>query len=389
MKVRTKALPFEQGVYKCYIGVGEPKILSPILKVEYHKDSLGLLNPSNGYQRPPSPSRLSDIADFRKKMPLELFPTAIFLSSRQKMEFDEMTGELVLDTNEPVYIIDGNHRFEGTKRAMELGKKFTDEDKMVAELIGETPVPFVLVEGISKEKEMEMFVKINGTAKSVDTALCLQILSMENRGKALSSIESSLLPKAIIIQVANKLTSTSGSPWHMQIATLSGKYSEKSDKALKRGMVGKATSFVESMVCVYKYLETLRVFQNSGQTQDMQVTMLFNLVVDFWNAVKAVNPAIFGNPIEFAVQRSTGMYALHMLMPDILAELYELPGGKANWTLANMKSKLDAYGLLKDTDFWKNTSTASAVGVMVGSGSKAYRALYKMLVESNPARKAN
>ena len=124
-----------------------------------------------GYQRLPSPTRVKSLARDISREKVDL-PTALLLNLR---DYDESTnlientgGVTYLSlTDEGLWEVDGQHRCQGLKIALE-----DHPDKFRGYTI-----PFVLGLGWSQDYEMEQFFVVNSTAKSVPTSIAYDILA--------------------------------------------------------------------------------------------------------------------------------------------------------------------------------------------------------------------
>ncbi|MCV5754768.1 hypothetical protein OFN51_38810, partial [Escherichia coli] len=80
----------------------------------------------------------------------------------------ENTLKLTLPFDEKLQIVDGQHRIEGLRYAI--------EEKGV-DYLRDFPIPFVIMETPNRVVEMNQFRTINGTAKAVRTDLVNAILT--------------------------------------------------------------------------------------------------------------------------------------------------------------------------------------------------------------------
>ena len=154
--------PMEDLINRCVIDEWDP-----LLKEDRFKDVRDWLE-KQGYQRKPTITRLKRIAKYLYKAGsrnaiFSVFPASIILSYRGKLEFTPFTndsnfGSLKLKPEDKLFIVDGQHRFEGLKYAI-----IEDE---VDELLSFN-VPITIIQSNSKIDEIRQFVLINRTQKNV------------------------------------------------------------------------------------------------------------------------------------------------------------------------------------------------------------------------------
>ena len=162
MKIR--AIRAEQATTRLYVGVLPAGELIPVTKVDVRTPA----NPT-GYQRELATRRISEVKHYLEAAD-GVFPSSVLLSYRSgDFQFNPtdgddagQLGELVLrDPNETLYVIDGQHRIEALRQAIE-----DEPDRFNA-----YPVPFTLLANPDVFEEARWFYLVNSKAKRVPIEL--------------------------------------------------------------------------------------------------------------------------------------------------------------------------------------------------------------------------
>ena len=115
-------------------------------------------DPADGYQRPGSPQRMRAFRKFLKENPHHVVPP-VLLSGRGGWTFGEEGGSVgSLSIHAPAAIIDGQHRVGGYVALHEENNEVRD-------------VPFILLNGLSRDTELETFIVVNNSQKGVPKSL--------------------------------------------------------------------------------------------------------------------------------------------------------------------------------------------------------------------------
>lgn len=187
--------------------------------------SVETLDPENlndkGYQRLLNKARAKKLADYIVKgqdSQDAFLPTSVFLATDKNIEFDDSTNTIDIDINVvgPFSVVDGQHRLEGLKMAV-------DKDPRVLDF--EVPVNIAI--NLPKIAQMCHFLIVNTTQKSVDKSVEQRIIA---RLSEALDIEDDLpsLPKWIFntvergevekaVKYADFLNESQDSPWHGKI----------------------------------------------------------------------------------------------------------------------------------------------------------------------------
>jgi DGQHR domain-containing protein len=364
--MNTKAVKFdviatEQNGIRLFVGVARAEDLIEITKVDYYKPLLKPTDEKQGYQRPLERSRITRIGTYLTSQEGQvLFPTAVLLSARKELEYDPDNKTLTISKSNPLHIVDGQHRIEGLRYSIQ---------EKGDQSLKDYPIPFVIMITSDRLIEMNQFRVVNGTAKQVRTDLVNMLLTIAYAGEKRSDIPKTDQWRIVASNVVDRLAKDPESPWRDMIS-LPGEPNILIDQ--RRKLV-RATSFITSLRPVYTWLkETSGILDQSCRTLDEEADYMFRIVSAYWEAIKKVVPGAFENAGDYVIQKTPGMFSLHLLLRHLLGNIYI------------DRRKFDAETFLKllkespeivDPDFWhKESSRASVYGSM-----KGFRELYEIL----------
>lgn len=299
-----------------------------------------------GYQRTLSSTHINKIRryvlgtlrDSRSSRALPIFPTSILLSSREDLEFHPdntqrssqqnraSTGVLRLPNNSKLYIIDGQHRIEGLRAAIEAAPN--EQQKALLE---DYHLPVTIMVCKSKPQEVIHFVTINKEAKSVRTDLAERLLdSLYRKDPDLirSDDQRDLIAiKTKWLAVVEALETTPNQPWFGRIARPNEQ--RKGEKVASEGQLSKS----------------LRHIFNASLGWSLDKIKRY--VIDFWKALEELLPEAFENPSEYVIQGAVGFGALHRLLPTVIALHYD---GTPE-SIKRILEGIDPY--FTDAEYWK------------------------------------
>lgn len=294
---------------------------------------------ADGYQRPLREARISQIKSYLSK-DIGTFPTSILANVRGKMQCktlakvngDEICELTIPDESLPIWVIDGQHRVQGLKAAIEADPKLAKYPVIVS--------LFTLPEIYD---EMLQFHIVNSRAKSVPTDLAQrhiyqmaqemglpQIMIREGTRDALG---------AHVIPVVDKLASDPNSPWYKKV--------QLPDQARKKkGQLIKQRPLADSIQFVVK--------EKVGLRRDLD--QLAKMLIDYWNAVSEIFPVAFSDPTNYTLQGTPGTYSLHYVFPDV----YDVCNEAGDISKESMKKVLkrmfekasEKLGAEINDDFW-------------------------------------
>jgi len=259
---------------------------------------------TEGYQRLPDERRLgggrgSAVRYLMRE--LGCFPTSVLLNVRGDLSFEGehdlgwcTIGELTIDDDERLWLIDGQHRVEALKRAVERNADFEDY-----------PVIVSLLQLPRRFDELMLFYIVNRRQRSVPTDLAyrhLQQMLWEKGAEWLYELEGRRgVRLGLATEVVDYLNGDPRSPWCGRVRRLGESRREEHiihDKSLIRSVA-----------------EVLRERAFEG----MPLRDLADLLIDFWNAVSKVYPGAFEAPRAYTLLATPGIFSLHMLFPSVYA----------------------------------------------------------------------
>ena len=347
-----------------FTGIMGAKDLISVTTVDHFKSSIPIDDPKQGYQRPPERTRVTKIGSHLVKAIAEgqgnsggLFPTAVVLAARSPVKYQN--GKLLI--TEKLQIIDGQHRREGLRYAI--------EEKGAAHL-ADFPLPFVMIEVADRLVEMNQFTIINGTAKSVRTDLVNSILTATVAKRGDAAIDERDRWKVVVTKVVERLDKDPASPWHNLILMPDEAGSPKGTGA----KIVRATSFMTSLRPVHAWLKEFRFLEDCADLNS-EATVLYNAVSAYWQAIQKVVAAPFAAPDDYVIQKTPGLFSLHKLLAYLLPVMF---AGRQDWTKENFVKFLKDSREITDEQFWhKDEDRAAAYGSM-----KGFEDLYDLLRES-------
>ena len=191
-----------------YSGVMRVKDLIERAEVDVYRQDDGR---EEGYQRAPETARTGKVARYLQSDSKPLMPTSILLSFRGVLgnpAADDVSIEIDLADEDRLWIVDGQHRLYGFKKAVaDLG----------LERLNDYQLPVVIVENPSIEDEANQFRVINENMKKVRTDLARRILVMRIAGLGRSVRQeirqSGRLWEATAVDILNSLNKDEDSPW--------------------------------------------------------------------------------------------------------------------------------------------------------------------------------
>lgn len=362
--VSCTAVVGSQNGVRIFTGFMDAKSLISVTTVDHFNSSVQIVDPKQGYQRPPERSRITKIGSHLIKAIVHgegqgggLFPTAVVLAARSPLKYE---GEKLTITV-PLQVIDGQHRIAGLRYAI--------EEKGTVEL-DEFPIPFVIIEVAELLVEMTQFRIINGTAKQVRTDLVNAILTATAAKKGDSAVAEKDRWKVVVTKVVEKLDKTPDSPWHSLILMPDEAGSPKGSG----GKIVRATSFMTSLGPVYSWLKEFGFLEQCGDLNS-EADVVFDVVVAYWQAVGDVVPDALTTPEDYVIQKTPGLFSLHKLLAHLLPAMFK---GRQAWTRGNFVRFLQDSPELTDANFWqKDADRAAAYGSM-----KGFQDLYELLRDS-------
>ena len=357
----VNAIGFTQSGYRMYVACLTAEQLLSRTVVDPYNSDLEVGDSAQGYQRPPERSRITRIGTYLIKNAGDgLYPTAVLLGAREPLRFDPVTGRLKLPDKSDLRIIDGQHRIEGLRYAIQEKK---------AEQLASLEVPVVIVEIAEKVIEMDQFRIINGSAKSVRTDLVNAILTAIAEAEGADAIPEKDQWKVVVTKVVDALNRRDDSPWK-DVLLMPDEIGVKSAPS----KITRATSAITSIRFVYEWLREFSFL--AGKDIDGQADYVSDILVAYWRAIRNVVPDAFEEPSEYVIQKTPGLFSLHYLLRDSL--LKDIYWGRRSFDEATFQEFIGGSPEITDAHFWhKDSGRASAYGSM-----KGFRELADLLGDS-------
>lgn len=344
-----EAVPSRQDDIRLFVGAAKARDLIHLTTVDEYRPELDPTDPSQGYQRPPERSRITRIGKYLiAGEGGGLFPTAVLLAARSPLEYDRREGKVRITSDAPLQIVDGQHRLAGLRYAIvEKG----------ATALGDYSIPFVIMETPDRITEMKQFLIVNGTAKQVRTDLVNMILTATYADVDRADIPRKDLWKIVVSNVVDRLAKSEESPWY-ELVGLPGDVGAGGSKPIR------ATSFITSLRPVYLWLKEASGLFDTVRSTDDEIDMMYDIVVAYWQALKDVVPDAFEEPMDFVIQKTPGVFSLHLLLRRLLGDMYR---GRRSFDRETFREFVQDHPEITSPDFWRRQGgRASDFGSMKG-----------------------
>ncbi|MFA5628781.1 MAG: DGQHR domain-containing protein [Dehalococcoidales bacterium] len=333
--MRIKVIPFRQEGVQLYSGVVKAGDLVDACEVDVYREEGGEYK---GYQRMPEPARTKKVASYLKNESRPLLPTSILLSYRGQLEKE---GEFIdIPANSEIYIVDGQHRVYGIKRAIE---EFGLDRLLDYEL------PIVIIENMESEDEANQFRIINETMKKVRTDLARRLLALKYSDGSPEGRRAIRLSgrvwEATSAEIIKILGMDHDSPWKGKI--------QPPNSRKESGHIVRELSFSTS----------LKPILNQRPYSTWTPTRLAEKIKYLWIALQELIPEAFETPNEYVIQKTPGVFSFHILAFDILEELRV--NGISDPSISDIKNILTNLEEFISPDYWRNDNADGAA--MAGS----------------------
>ena len=359
--VTFEAIRTTQNGTTIYVGVAPAKDLLQVTTIDRYDHQLSPTDERQGYQRPPERSRITRIGTFLLENGMQtLFPTAVLLAAREPLVYDKRQGTITVSSETALRIVDGQHRLAGLEYVINEKGEAAFENFVV---------PFVIMETADRLTEMNQFRIINGTVKSVRTDLVNMLLTAVYDASPRREVPKREQWRIVVSNVVERLAKQPDSPWQDMVA-LPGEVTTRGSGKIR------ATSFITSLRPVYVMLkEATGILDYACATLDEEIDYLYRVVADYWAALKEVVPDAFGAPEEYVIQKTPGLFSLHMLLKHLLTDMFR---GRRDFDTATFVEFLSESPEITDANFWhKDAGRASVYGSM-----KGFSELYDLISEA-------
>jgi len=318
-----------------------------------------------GYQRLLNRARAKRLADYivaGQETKDAFLPTSIFIATHKNIDFNPTnnTIEIDIDTIGPFSVVDGQHRVEGLRMAVEKDSRVLDFE-----------VPVNIAINLPKIAQMCHFLIVNTTQKSVERGVEQRIYQRLTQALEVEDIPN--LPKWIskavekgeddlALKYVDFLNSDPDSPWFEKI--------KMANQESRDGSINQQ-SFVKS---IKKYV---LVANNplTIQTSDKQHKIFLNYWKAITNILGVEEPTVLFkyNGVELFCKFCVPFFNKMINMPD-----FKVP------TMQNLLEQAfeeveGDYAGVGHTDFWTKGSTASFLnsGALAVINAEMVKALHK------------
>lgn len=340
--MRLRAIPFVQHGNEMYVAVMSAKDLVAKTKVDIWRP-----NNQTGYQRAPEESRSRAFMRFIASN--EISPPTILANVRDSDRKKVRVGDGWLDIPDDVdiWLVDGQHRVRGLQMLLESSDKYADIE-----------VPVVIMLGQSVYQEAKQFVIVNRTQKRVRTDLGERFLQRAVKEEGMATLASKGLMRGIewvptAIAVADILNKDDHSVWHNKI---------KLPNEPKGTTIVSQKSFTDSLKPIVNPPDAPLV----GKPE----ATIAAIVNRYWHAIQELCPVPFDDPASYVIQKTTGVFVLHAILPRVLLKI-----SKDEPTKDDFIRILEKIESLKDEGKWHQDG---AFGIMMGQ--KAFRIITLQLL---------
>ena len=308
----------------------------------------------SGYQRELSTARVNKLVDDLQSKRVDL-PTAVLLNLRgfekERNLFIENGHKYLCPFEEPLYVVDGQHRIAALARLVEDSPaKWSD-----------FAISFIAMLGASERDEMRQFYVVNSTAKSVRTDLALDLLKQQAESDA-----------GLMITLTER-----GEAWKVEAQEITEAICDNSPVWRDRVRFplepkGSTTIGSAGMVASLKPLLSTAYF---GQISTLNRVKLLDA---YWKGIKKVIPEVFDEPDEFNIQKSIGVSVIHSLLTYVIEHIRSkgwsvLDPNSFAMTLEDALTKLQGDNSegspVEGSDFWR-VAPAGASGAYSSSAGR-------------------
>lgn len=298
-----------------------------------------------GYQRSPIRTHYTKIGKYVAENKDALLPTAVLANCRECLSFVEDTrgtgfGTLEINEQTKFFIVDGQHRVFGLKYAAdELGMAEIDDFQL----------PVVIMDQVGKVEEMRHFFLVNSTQKKVRTDLAERLLR-------LIATKDPRVKKALTEQ---------GKDWKLRavniIDTLIGDPNSVWHKRIKRP---NEVSRPEAVASEGSFSTSLRPVLTSEFAMNEEDRVVIGWINSFWHALQDLMPETFSDPKQYVIQKTPGMYTLHLVLPYVLYECSKATDFSKAKMIEILKKDEDHF---EDPEFWASGGDGAAHYNSVGA----------------------
>ncbi len=322
----------------------------------YRIDKLDVKN-KEGFQRLLNDKRAlsfgNDIIDAHK-VNQEFLPTSVFLATSGTVGYDKESNEIFFDLSPsagicPLDVVDGQHRIEGLRMAIDKEPALLD-----------FTIAVTIASGLSEAEKMLQFVVVNTTQSPVDSGVAQHIVARFTKMKGVENLP--YLPRWLnksvekgddekAMDIAKFLNSDEKSPWRGRI-----RFSDEGKKNTRHTIEQK--TFVK--LIKKDLLTSDHPLYYSDENKRRKI------LINFWTAVENIfidNSAGGDESANTVIFKSNGMIFFHHIFYQILEHLSR----KSDYTIATIEKSIlstqsylspDIVGVM-NPEFWRIGNNAS------------------------------
>ena len=371
--MQLKAFELYQNGYRLFLTSMKVSQLSNEKKVKTDEFDADRKN-EKGYQRKPTVSRVNQFGKYVSGK--GVVPTSVTLSVREDVNFTKSKdglGTLEISDDSTIWIIDGQHRIKGLRKKLKDKPDLNDFDVPVVIMpIDEHRDGNTLS---ASQAEQSIFVIINKTQKGVRTDLAERFLgdhlkNSKDNPELLENLPNEVtkgiewMPKATD---AIDILRTNNGPWHERIRV--------------------PNAPLANTICTEKsFRDSLKIVVNHPPFLPLKSDQLAKLLDNYWGAIADLCPGAFRFPKKHQIQRTTGLFVLHRLLPEAFDRV--LKGSKDSSVSRKgfrelFKNVIDASAgrgrgvkVFQD-EYWSSAGIAG----QFGTSQKAFHLLYSRIQE--------
>jgi DGQHR domain-containing protein len=289
MPLRVPAIRFQQKGVSMYLAA------LPIQELDFC--SIDRWNPKRtgrwkGYQRGLVQKKIRNLARYLERDDA-ILPVAGLLNIRQRRALQffgsrkqkAAAGQLVIQDDTRLWVVDMQHRLEGIRTAHSEG------------FLKDFLVPVLITEGLSAIHEAAQFYIINTRSRRMGVDLTRRLLIEHDEIKDLTDVADWEL-KAV--QIAIRLNfRLRDNPWYGRIREPEGERSSQH--------IATEKSFVPS----------LRWLLTAPRAKRKSASSLANFLAGMWEGIRISVPEPFQQPRSYLIQKTPGYMAFHRLAPIV------------------------------------------------------------------------
>lgn len=328
-----------------------------------------------GYQREVNETHVARIADWLTNDQEPFMPNGALLSAREDeygtLPFEETGasepatyGRLTIQEGRQLFIVDYQHRWQGLRRAIEIGERTALLDHII---------PVTIMSNATRYHEMIQFYLINSKQKRIDTDLALALVQTLAGDTEMAELENLVGRDKRYRIRATRLTfklalSTSGA-WAGRIKLPHDVPQPDAVLSMK--------SFADSLALIVSSRSPVR---------DLDDDRLISLIGTYWTAMSELMKDAFQNPRDYSIQKTPGVFSMHIVAAKTVLKLCQK---KDDYSVDTMRTYLAAANeaVGQDTtrymrsDFWVGKGQVKQYG-----GSGGHRSLATLVREKIEAK---